>query len=101
MTLNLLTQTETACHTVQKTSETLEGTEGEETTQGDSSWHRKVLLLWDAEEKLFGLASILPGQMLSAGLQEWQSLLELVAKPDWERRGRQRYTNSVYPTSSL
>lgn len=37
------------------------------------------------EEELCGLASILPeGQMLSAGLQEWQSLLEVVAKPDWK-----------------
>lgn len=43
----------------------------------------KVLPSWDAEEEVFGLASILPeGQMLSAGLQEWQTLLELVAKPD-------------------
>lgn len=59
----------------------------------------KVLPSWNAEGELFGLASILPeGQMLSAGMQEWQSVLELVAKPDWKRRGRHRYTNSVYPT---
>lgn len=37
------------------------------------------------EEELCGLASTLPeGQILSAGLQEWQSLLQLVAKPDWK-----------------
>lgn len=43
----------------------------------------KVLPLWDAEGELFGLASILPeGQMLSAGLKEWQFLFELVTKLD-------------------
>lgn len=112
----MLTQTQRACYTIQKTSENLEGTEGEETLQGGSSWHTnkkknknkanhklikwcKVLPSWNAEGELFGLASILPeGQMLSAGLKEWQSVLELVAKPDWKRRGRHRYTNSVYPT---